>query len=533
MPRMPHARTPAWLAAVAVLVGTILAPPTVARAAEPPVVQEQLIRDAVHRITLGQFWGAVVVRVDGQDVFRQGFGFEDASLIPIDPGASLFDVGSIAKSFTAATILKLTESGDLTLTTTLHEVFPNDDLGIFDDTTLEELLTHRWGVIYPKDTGKVDYTHLDAIPFILARTERTHDRGLYAYSNFGYFVLAAVIEHRTGEPFETAVWERVIKPAGLKHTGFVGDTSIEGARPTARIASQGRRTDTFNYPWNWAQRGATGVVTTADDAAHWIEAVVQGDLLQPASLQDMLTPRDFGYALGWRIESNPDGSPRRIGHGGGTSGYRSTLGHYPAEEHEGTRRPAFTISVLTNERYDPETIEQAIARLLAPPLPEPTKADLYLINYPSRGGVIERSGKLVWEVLPDYQGRATTGEAIIDNRPTIILNDHGASVWATLTRMDHADARDLAAELEAAAEQAALLALSDIDFTIRINATPYTLDDYRHASLPDGSRWVITTDAGAVVATLTDAETGHPALTARMPAATARDLAGSLRQAAD
>ena len=127
----------------------------------------------------------------------------------------------------------------------------------------------------------------------------------FEYSNVGYFVLAAVVEQVSGESFEGQTRE-FVNSIGLNGLGFVGDGEVEGRRATTRIVTdrygRGSRGSLFAYPWNWGQRGATGVVMSADTAARWFEMVGNGQWISPELHEEMVSPDRSGYGLGVYVD---------------------------------------------------------------------------------------------------------------------------------------------------------------------------------------------------------------------------------------
>lgn len=490
-------------------------------AGEEPASLEARLAGVVEREHLGQFWGAVVVRVGGADVLRGGYGFEGAGLTPIDPGVSLFDVGSLSKSVTAAAVLKLVEEGAVSLETTLAEVFPDHDAGEFGALTLAELLGHRLGV---RGVGLASKAAAAVEPGDwledLRDTTEARRPGEFQYANIGYFLAGGVIQVRSGESFEEAVRSRVMAPAGLRHTGFIGDGAVEGGRSTTRVSMQGMSADIFMYAWNWGQRGAAGVVMTADDAARWVEAAWSPGLLNEASRAAMFDPGDAGYGLGWFVETDDDGNVRRIGHGGMTAGYRSETAHYPmAAEGAGA-----TIVVLTNERWDPAELEAKLARMVAPPPAEASKAGVYLFRYELDQGVLEVSEGLSWSVMPEYRGQDENGRPVVDPRPTVVLMDAGASMWPVMVIMDPDEAAALReaalAALAAVMEVARQPGAEDLPWTggmrLRIDVAGLKLSETNHYQLAPGSGWTVEAGEGVVIAKLVDKETERVLATVRM-----------------
>lgn len=478
----------------------------------------------VDRAHLGQFWGAVVVRVGGEDVLRRGYGFEGPSLAPIDPGVSLFDIGSVSKSLTAGAVLALADEGVLSLSTTLAEVFPDQDTGGFAGVTVADLLGHRLGVpdqhVVPH-AGEPD----DRARWVraLGATPVAERADGFAYSNLCYLLAAAVIEERAGEPFEEAVRARVMARAGLTRAGFVGDGAVPGGRATARVDTwRDIATDTFAYPWGWNHRGATGVVMTADDAARWVEFAWADGLLGGA----VRAGRAAGYAAGWSVQTEGEGV-WRIGHGGTTGGYRCEVAHYPL----GADGAGATVVVMTNGSWDATDLERRLARLLAPA--RSVRGGIHLAKYEAEGGVVELSGDLAWKVMPGYTGRTLDGKTVVDERPTMALvHDR---FWPVLVTMDHAEAEALLAALTRAIGE--VMAHPDARSTpfasgmrLRMDASGLPLGEGRSYQLSPGSRWTVAAEGVRVVARLVDEATGRVLATVDMDGAGTAALVRGLQE---
>ncbi len=438
-----------------------LSPSAAATPTEPPIdwtdhdQVEREIEGVIGRAELGRFRGSVVIRVGGESVFARGYGLENSELRPIDPGVNLFDIGSVAKSVTAATVLRLIEEDKLSLSSTVGEVF-GDAAGNLTDVTIEELLRHRSGLGSGggalSQPGALD----SADGLIGALGQVPLGRKQFAYSNAGYFVLAAVIEKVSTGSFESITRELVFEPADLVGVGFVGDGQVPGARPTARVsrATRGRPSISpmFDYPWNWGQRGATGVVMTAETAADWLEAIEAGDWLTQASRETMLAPSSDGYGLGLYLDVDEAGRVTRFWHGGSTGGFVCHVSRYPlALDGQGA-----TVVLMAESSIDLNGIAGTIEQLIAPTPPKPTFAGVYLSAYTDTddNGVYSISGDLRWRGMPQYVG-SDGARRIIDARPTIILEDRASRMWTLILRLDEDKAGRLLEQLDSVNRQIA------------------------------------------------------------------------------
>ena len=205
-----------------------------ARHADAQADAEALIRPLV---TTGITPGAVVgiLSADGQTHFF-GYGVTDRTS-GATPGAdTLFAVGSLSKAFVGAATAVLVQEGRLSWDATLPALAPGYT-GFSADArqvTLHQLASHTAGMPrQPLDpftallfarylvNGRAFYGHLDRsyaqdylAGFVADRPGEQH------YSNIGYGILSDVVGLHQGQPMEALVESRVIRPLGLRCTGY-------------------------------------------------------------------------------------------------------------------------------------------------------------------------------------------------------------------------------------------------------------------------------------------------------------------------
>jgi len=326
---------------------------------------------AVLRAELGRFWGAVLVQRKGEVLLAKGYGYANEQLEPIAPD-SLFDVGSVSKMFTAAAILRLEQEGKLSLSDPLSTFFPEATPSA-KDITLLHLLSHtsgksdREGAIQP-----LNFQDRDRAVELFLRSRSAHKPGdAFEYCNGGYVVLAAVIEVVSGQPFEQAMRRLVLSPAKMDRSGYLDGEGLNPARQTTRLISvQNRRgpmLDKRIEPWAWGLRGAGGLCTSIEDLRAWDHAIRTHALLNRTQTEKWFTPVKSGYALGWYVGSD-DAGRRTLRHAGSTRGYRCDLLLYPDEE--------VFIAVLSGDMDHPSTITDALAKVIFPPEPCATRAQI-------------------------------------------------------------------------------------------------------------------------------------------------------------
>jgi len=180
---------------------------------------------------------ALAITYNGRLVFAHGYGLGDVEdNQPVQPD-SLFRIASITKPFTAAATLNLIEQGMLQLNTPafsiLSDLTPPPGATVdprLSQITIQQLLAHTGG--WDRDiAGDPPFAFLDtaaqtfnadppATPDLLIRymmgQPLQHDPGTtYAYSNFGYIVLGAIIQRVSGQSYADYVTKFVMNPAGI------------------------------------------------------------------------------------------------------------------------------------------------------------------------------------------------------------------------------------------------------------------------------------------------------------------------------
>lgn len=258
-------------------------------------------------------------------------------------GASVFQIGSVTKVFTATLLQVLCDEGRLSLDDTLGDLVGASTplapraRGI----TLRQLATHTSGLPrLPKDfmrrlTAKVGkaqvmhdpYSHFgpDDVFGYLATAEGLRPPGRFAYSNLGMGLLAHVMERCTGQDLGTLMADRLLRPLGLDSTA-VALTPGMRARLVPGHTAAGRATPCWTFN---ALAGAGALSADANDLLAFIRASVEGEGALGASLRATQQPQPGGTtALGW-IRATPVerffGVPDVLWHDGMVGGYAAYI----------------------------------------------------------------------------------------------------------------------------------------------------------------------------------------------------------------
>src|SRR5919106_2017766 len=277
-----------------------------------------------------------VVRVDsaGRTEVAKAYGLANRAYGIPNEVDTRFALASGAKGLTALTVVRLIEDGLLELATPARSLLGRDLPLVDDRVTVEHLLAHRSGIgDYLDEENDLDIDdYLMPVPVQeLATTEQYlavldgHPQKFppgerFAYCNSGYVVLALLAERAAGVSFHELVVQRVCEPAGMSDTEFLRSDELPDR--TALGYVDNGRTNVFHLPVRGSGDG--GVYSTVGDVHLLWQAFLEGRIVSPEWVSEMLRPRSERYGLGFWL--NPEtGAVRLEGMDAGVS-FRSERG---------------------------------------------------------------------------------------------------------------------------------------------------------------------------------------------------------------
>lgn len=303
-------------------------------------------------------------------VFAGGFGYSDlVNAFPVT-SKSLFRIGSLSKSITSATILKLVEDGLLSLDdkafNIINHIQPPRWASVdprLHTITIRHLLQHsggwdrelsfypfawpRWiaqvmGIPPPADAETI-------ISYMMGQSLEFTPGSRFAYSNLGYSILGRIIEKVTGENYEGYVKENILAPSGITKMSIgysllknrtkdeVHYYDYPGAPDAQSVFSES--VDYVPNPYGGFYMQGLGAcggwIASVEDLMRFLTSVdgndVRPDILQPSSIQTMIArpnlPDWIGtawyYAMGWIVQ--PVENEAIWSHSGSIPGTRSTM----------------------------------------------------------------------------------------------------------------------------------------------------------------------------------------------------------------
>lgn len=281
---------------------------------------------------------AVGVSRDGRLVFAKGYGSADLEHDTPITTSTPFYIASVAKQFTAMSIVLLAQDGRLSLDDSIRYWVPEvPSFGY--PITLRQLLYHTSGLRdyftllalsgWPSDGPLTERQFLD----LISRQKHLNfaPGEEFLYSNTGYALLAIVVQRVSGKSLRDYAAEHIFKPLGMAHTEFRDDHHrLIAQRAVGYQPSEG--SFRVSQP-EFDVVGDGGLYSTVDDLAKWDANFRTGRvggkegvalLQEPGRLSNGQT---IPYALGLTVSQTR--GIKTYAHRGAYGGYRSAMVRYP------------------------------------------------------------------------------------------------------------------------------------------------------------------------------------------------------------
>jgi serine-type D-Ala-D-Ala carboxypeptidase/endopeptidase len=304
----------------------------------PPRINNS-IRD---HLAAGEYTALVVAVVDGDRSEVYSFGKLDNGKQP--DSDTLFEIGSVTKTFTALLLAEQVTAGKLKLDTPVAALLPGFTIPSRNGktVTLENLAEQHSGLprlpsnFDPADASDpyVDYGD-DKLKAFLAGYVLPRDPGSkYEYSNLGVGLLGYALARQADTSYETLLKQRIFEPLGMRSSTVTLDDA-------SRTRVAGGHDEDGKAVGNWhlnAFAAAGGISSTGADMLRYLKAnmgLLNSPLYPPMQLAHM--PRTDGpkaderIGLVWMTKHSTTGDI--IWHNGMTGGYASFIGFTADRKH--------------------------------------------------------------------------------------------------------------------------------------------------------------------------------------------------------
>src|SRR5258706_9329259 len=295
----------------------------------------------------GEPGGAVLLVKDNIVIYKKGFGVADITTREPVTTKTLFNVGSITKTFVAYGILKLASEGKISLEDNLYKYFPDfSSETVARKVKLYHLLTHTSGI---PDSRPVKEQH-DF--YLTAKDEENfaplkQTTGLqfepgtkYRYSNPAFNGLALIIEKITGKKWQDYIKQNIYRPAGMKTSTITDGAHPESGVSHGYILNDRKEFEELDYGEEptFAAAGNGGVWSNVEELWKYEQAIQHYSFLDKAWIDKSRTIYHFAdwkdtlpqrLRLSWFINTDPR---LMIGHTGSQGGFISDYCWWPKEK---------------------------------------------------------------------------------------------------------------------------------------------------------------------------------------------------------
>lgn len=292
------------------------------------------------------FNGNVLIAEKGKIIFQKSFGVADYETKRLLNNATIFELASVSKQFTAMGIVLLEKQGKLKYDEPISKFIP--ELSFYKNITVRNLLNHTGGLpdyieIFSEKWDKSKFaTNKDIITeFAKYKPEiNFQPNEKYEYSNTGYALLGYIIEKVSGQSFGDYLEANIFKPLGMKNT-FVYRSRFQPK--VVENYAKGFIENDFGFIVSPDALGKSflsyyldGIVgdgmvnSTTEDLLKWDRSLYTDKLVnekdkaiifQGAKLND---GKMTNYGFGWQIGENKEYG-KVVAHSGSWAGYTNYI----------------------------------------------------------------------------------------------------------------------------------------------------------------------------------------------------------------
>lgn len=313
----------------------------------------------------------LVAKPNDHKIFSKGYGVADLTLKTPITARTVFNLGSVSKTFVAFGILKLQEACKLSIDDPILKYFPGfQQKDLVKDIRIRHLLTHTSGLPdnRPVSADSVFFlTANDAQNWapILSNTKLNFQPGeKYEYSNPAFNGLALIIEKVSGKKWQQYIEEEIFEKSRML-TSLITDIEypqVGVAHGYQKVNNKWQEFDFGEYP-TFCAAGNGGVWSSVEDLLRYEEAIQKHLFVKketvdfsrtvyaPANWKSSTAPF-IGYS--WFIQR--DGNAQVIGHSGDQGGFRAEYWIFPEKN--------IFISIIGNGNLELDEVKKKVVELL-------------------------------------------------------------------------------------------------------------------------------------------------------------------------
>lgn len=316
--------------------------------------------------------GAILIMKGDSIIFSKGYGLADLELKTKIDENTLFNIGSISKTFVSNAILMLQAEGKLSVEDNMAKYFPNfKNKSIADKVKIKHLITHTSGLQDNRETKTDSIFYLTAkdeenwYPTTQAEDLNFEPGTHYEYSNPAYNALALIIEEVSGMKWQKYVADNIFKPSDMTTSTITDGPHPETGVSHAYLKSNGDWIEKdYGEEPTFAAAGNGGVWSSVNELAKYELALQEHKFISDSILEDSRTIKpwpdwqdDTAPFIGWSwfIDKTTD-SLKTVGHTGSQGGFLCNYVTVPQKD--------ITFIILCNTRRDVDGFTEFITEWL-------------------------------------------------------------------------------------------------------------------------------------------------------------------------
>lgn len=281
--------------------------------------------------------GAILIMKDDSIIFSEGYGVADINTKEPITSKTLFNLGSISKTFVSNAILMLQEQGKISVEDSLLKYFPNfKNKSIASKVKIKHLLTHTSGLPDNRQVNNDTVFYLTAKDAENWKPVTQTDKlvfepgSQFQYSNPAFNALALIVEQVSGVKWQTFVQQNIMVPSGMTTSTITDGPHPEAGVSHGYVLNHATWTeDDYGEEPTFPAAGNGGVWSSIEELARYERALQKSVFLKPETIADSRTVKRYpewtsatqpSIGWSWFIGQTSD-SLKTVSHTGSQGGF--------------------------------------------------------------------------------------------------------------------------------------------------------------------------------------------------------------------
>jgi CubicO group peptidase (beta-lactamase class C family) len=283
------------------------------------------IKSEIHS-NIPDFSGVISLSKNGVPIYEEAFGHAVLNESVQNNIHTRFPTASGSKIFTAVAVLRLVESGALSLDDSVVTHLPDHFPFMDNEVTVRHLLTHTSGFEdYFDEEVNEDYASLwsdlpmyglkspdDFLVLLKDRKMEFKPGERFKYNDGGFVILSMIIEAVTQKSFHEVIEEHIFSVAGMESSGYFAMNDLPSNTALGYYKDDTGHLLSNIYTIPIIGGGDGGGYSTVSDLSRFWDALLHGKLIHDPLLKEMLLPKSpgeedelYGYGV-WIVQKGSD-----------------------------------------------------------------------------------------------------------------------------------------------------------------------------------------------------------------------------------